>query len=177
MLRQHLDPRPRRHSARRDVLPEPAPTRVFLPDALDPIVVADVVDALELSERLERIPFGRDALVLLDAARVVTAIFCDPPAKAVLFPSWMSGAGFDLPFSHTVAVERARLARHDGPHPFDLDGFRSLRRVHERQGLHLLDVLLTDGDEVVSLALADDPLRAWRCDGCAGLRPTARATA
>ncbi len=175
MLRRHLDPEPSRHAPRRGR--PPSPTRVFLPDVLEPLVLADVVDALELSERLERVPFARDALVLLDAALVVTAIFCDPPAKAVLFPSWMTGAGFDLPFSHTLAIERAPAAHDDGPHAVDLDGFQSLRRVHARQGLHLLDVLLTDGDEVVSLALADDPVRAWRCDGCAAVRPNVRAPA
>jgi hypothetical protein len=175
MLRRHHPSSSRQRRAPRTRAP--AATRLFLPDPLDPLVVADAVDALELSERLERIPFQRDALVLLDAARVVTALFCDPPAKAALFPSWMTGDGFDMPFSHTLAVERAPVVCHDDPHSFDLDGFRSLRRVHARQGLHLLDVLLTDGDEVVSLALADDPRRAWRCDGCAALRAEPRAIA
>src|SRR3954452_13128428 len=109
----HLDPRPpRRHPHRRRA---PAATRVFLPDALEPVLVADAVHALELSQRLERIPFERDALVLLDAGRIVTAIFCDPPAKAVLFPSWMTGHGFDMPFSHTLAVERTPVVRSDPP--------------------------------------------------------------
>ena len=174
MLRQRHRPGPTERAPRRSRAPA---TRLFLPDPLDPLVVADAVDALELTERLGRIPFERDALVLLDAARVVTALFCDPPAKAALFPTWMHGDGFDMPFSHTLAVERAPAVQHDDPHSFDLDGFRSLRRVHARQGLHLLDVLLTDGDEIVSLALADDPQRAWHCDGCAALGPSSRAIA
>jgi hypothetical protein len=175
MLRpHHFGPHRQRRAAARSRSPA---TRLFLPDALDPLVVADVVDALELSERLARVPFERDALVLLDGARVVTALFCDPPAKAALFPSWMTGDGFDMPFDHTLAVERAPVVHHDDPHSFDLDGFRSLRRVHARQGLHLLDVLLTDGDEIVSLALADDPAGAWRCDRCAAMRPSSRAIA
>mgnify|MGYP006339135375 FL=1 len=49
-----------------------------------------------------------------------------------------------------------------GP-PSDVDrrGYHALRRAHMAQGLLLLDVLLTDGNRVRSLALGCDPDPVW----------------
>jgi hypothetical protein len=47
------------------------------------------------------------------------------------------------------------------PSADDRCGYLALRRLHMAQGLLLLDVLITDGDTVRSLAIGCDPDPIW----------------
>jgi len=47
------------------------------------------------------------------------------------------------------------------PDEKDRIGYFELRRIHMRQGLQLLDILIVDHERVQSLAIACDPDAVW----------------
>lgn len=140
---------------------------VFLPDPDDLLVVAGFADASVLA--LDVVELASDgtscteAVVLLDDDRRVTAILIDPPPEVALGVGLAAAEGvpgLEAPFAQTLIV----LARELVPLTPDDDvrqSFHTLRRAHAAQGLRLLDVVLTDGDRVHSVAIAVDRAPAW----------------
>ena len=133
---------------------------VVHPDPDEPIVIAGFAEAAALTFELFDLDMHREALVLLDELRHVTAILLDPPASVGVFIGRVDGAGLEVPFAQTlsIVVQPSVAAQ---PPDDEIDGYLALRRVHMLQGLLLLDVILTDGERVQSMAIAGDPDPIW----------------
>ena len=135
--------------------------RVWCPNPDTTVTVADFGDASSLAATIGVLAVQREALVLLDAHRRITAILVDPPGEVGLWVARLPIPGLDTPFCNTLVVSlRAELPA-GRPPEHDVEAYRALRRVHMAQGLHLIDVLLTDGDSVRSLAIGADPDPVW----------------
>jgi hypothetical protein len=133
---------------------------VVHPDPDEPIVVAGFAEAAALTFELFDLDIAREALVLLDEQRQVTAILVDPPASVGVFIGRVDAAGLEVPFAQTlsIVVQPAVTAT---PPVDEVEGYQALRRIHMLQGLLLLDVILTDGERVQSMAIAGDPDPIW----------------
>jgi hypothetical protein len=137
---------------------------VFTPDPEHPLVVRDFADAVTLAldlTDLPDLPVEHEALVLLDEQRRITAMLLDAPGEVSLFVGRAAVPGTEMPFCQTLCIELHRGLYDGPPRADDRRGYQSLRRVHMAQGLLLLDVLLTDGDGVRSLAIGCDPDPVW----------------
>ena len=69
--------------------------------------------------------------------------------------------GVEAPFCQTISIVIDPDVPAGPPSDVDRRGYHALRRAHMAQGLLLLDVLLTDGNKVRSLALGCDPDPVW----------------
>lgn len=123
-------------------------------------VLADFSDAAHLAFEVFDLPVEREALVLLDEFRRVTAILVDPPAPLGLLIGWSDLPGLEVPFCQTLSIVAVDSVG-GAPSEADLAGYHGLRRMHVLQGLQLLDVLLVAGERVQSLAIAGDPDAVW----------------
>ncbi len=134
---------------------------VYTPDPDHPLVVSDFADAAMLALEVVDLPAEHEVLVLLDERRRITAMLLDAPGEIGLFVGHCAPPGTEAPFCQTICIELQPSL--DGGPPSDADrrGYFALRRVHMAQGLLLIDVLLTDGESVRSLAIACDPEPVW----------------
>jgi hypothetical protein len=123
--------------------------------------VAEFGDAVALAIEVSSMPLQREALVLLDERRRITAILLDPPAEIGVWVGRWSGPGLETPFSSTLCVVIRDRVHGGPPHDDDRRAYQALRRIHMAQGLLLLDALVTDGDRVQSLAIGCDPDPVW----------------
>ena len=137
------------------------PWSIFHPGPDDSIVVAEFSDAVMLATEVFDLPVCHEVLVLLDERRRITAMLLDPPAEVGLLVGMVDMPGVEAPFCQTISIVIDADVP-DGP-PSDVDrrGYHALRRAHMAQGLLLMDVLLTDGNRVRSLALGCDPDPVW----------------
>ena len=117
---------------------------ICYPDPDDPIVIAGFGEAAMLATAVLDLEVHREVLVLLDPRRHVTALLLDPPAEVGLLVGMAAPPGVEAP-----------------PTEQDRRGYHALRRAHMAQGLLLLDVILTNGDTVRSLAIGCDPDPVW----------------
>lgn len=136
------------------------PCSVWLPHPEEPLVIAKFADAAALASSVLDMPIDKEALVLLDERRHVTALFADPPTALGLFVGWCDGPGLEVPFSQTMTICISDAVP-EMPDTDDRRGYFELRRIHLLQGLQLLDVLLVDHQRVSSLAIACDPDAVW----------------
>jgi hypothetical protein len=170
-LSRHADasaqPRLATHSVARSSLDELAlgsegdEFRLWLPQPDEPIVLASFTDVVSFALEVADLPVEREVMVLLDHRRRMTALLLDPPPPLGVLIGHTDIPGLDVPFSHTLSIvvtERVEMAPPDERHR---TGYHSLRRVHMAQGLTLLDIVLTDGEAVQSLAFACDPDPIW----------------
>ncbi len=135
---------------------------VYTPDPDRPLVVAEFGDAVSLAIDIpEVLPLRHEVLVLLDEQRRITAMLLDAPAEVGLFIGEFPPPGVVQPFCQTLCVVLQPEVPTGPPTDEDRRGYLALRRVHMTQGLQLLDVLLTDGDTVRSLAIGCDPDPIW----------------
>ncbi len=125
------------------------------------MVVAGFGDAALLATEVVSLPMRHEALVLLDEQRQVTSILLDPPPEVGLFVGHCPPPGAEAPFCQTLSVVLQHRVPTGPPDRADRQGYLALRRLHMTQGLLLLDVLLTDGDTVRSLAIGCDPDPIW----------------
>ena len=134
---------------------------VYHPDPDQPIVIAEFADAAMLAAEIGQLPVRHEAVVLLDARRRVTAILLDPPAEVGLLVGLAQLPGVETPFCQTLCLVLDDKVRGGPASDDDSRGYHALRRAHMAQGLLLLDVLITDGDVVRSLAIGCDPDPVW----------------
>jgi len=134
--------------------------------------VAEFGDAVALALEVTALPVHREALVLLDERRRITAILLDPPAEVGVWVGRCAGPGLETPFSNTICIIVRDHVKGGPPSSEDRSSYQALRRIHMAQGLLLLDALLTDGDRVQSLAIGCDPDPVW-FDEFAPLDPAA----
>jgi len=85
----------------------------------------------------------------------------DPPAEVGLLVGMAELPGIEAPFCHTLCIVVEPCVGGGPPSDDERRGYFALRRAHMAQGLLLLDVILTDGDTIRSLAIACDPDPAW----------------
>lgn len=137
------------------------PWSIFHPNPDDPIVVAEFSDAVMLATEVLDMPVCHEVLVLLDARRRITAMLLDPPAEVGLLIGMAQLPGVEAPFCQTISIVIDDEVPEGPPSEVDRRGYHALRRAHMAQGLLLLDVLLTDGNLVRSLALGCDPDPVW----------------
>jgi hypothetical protein len=145
---------------------------IVAPDPDQPMIVAGFGDAALLATEITSLPVQHEALVLLDEQRRVTAMLLDAPAEIGLFVGLYPPPGVEAPFCQTMAVVLHDHVPTGPPEPFDRDGYLALRRLHMTQGLLLLDVLITDGDTVRSLAIGCDPDPIWYDEFAPNVHPT-----
>lgn len=131
------------------------------PDPDDPMVVAGFGEAAMLATEVLDLPVRHEVLVLLDERRRVTAMLLDPPPEVGLFVSLAELPGLEAPFCQTMCIVIDARVYPGAPTEHDRRGYHALRRAHMAQGLLLLDVILTDGDTVRSLAIGCDPDPVW----------------
>ncbi len=135
---------------------------VFTPEPDHPLVVAEFGDAVSLATDItDLLPARHEVLVLLDEHRHITAILLDPPAEVGLFVAHVAPPGVEAPFCQTLSIVLQDHVPTGPPSDGDRQGYLALRRIHMVQGLQLLDVLLTDGEVVRSLAIGCDPDPIW----------------
>ncbi|MBI4883414.1 MAG: hypothetical protein HY826_05100 [Actinobacteria bacterium] len=134
---------------------------ILHPGPEDSIVIAQFADAVMLATEVFDLPVCHEVLVLLDEHRRVTAILLDPPADVGLFIGMVELPGVEAPFCQTISIVIDPHVPAGPPSDNDRCGYHALRRAHMAQGLLLLDVLLTDGENVRSLAIGCDPDPAW----------------
>ena len=113
---------------------------IFHPDPDEPIVLSGFAEAAALAFDVVELPAQHEIVVLLDERRTVTAMLLDPPAEVGLLVGMAELPGIEAPFCQTLCI----VVEH-----------------HVGGGLLLLDVILTDGDTIRSLAIACDPDPAW----------------
>ena len=135
---------------------------IFTPNPDEPLVVAEFGDAAWLALDLpEVMPMRHEALLLLDELRQVTAVLLDPPSEVGLFVGHCTPPGAEAPFCQTLSVVLLPEVQVGPPTEHDRQGYQALRRLHMAQGLQLMDVLLTDGEHVRSMAIGCDPDPIW----------------
>jgi hypothetical protein len=137
------------------------PCFVWLPNADEPLVVAEFSDAASLASAVLDMPVQHEVLVLLDERRNVTAMISDPPTDLGLFVGWCDGPGLEVPFAQTMMICIGQHVAEAPPRDVDRHGYFELRRIHMLQGLQLLDVLVVDHERVQSLSIACDPDSIW----------------
>ncbi|MCB0957748.1 MAG: hypothetical protein KDB12_16465, partial [Ilumatobacter sp.] len=91
----------------------------------------------------------------------VTAMLLDPPPEVGLFVGLAQLPGLETPFCQTLSIVVQAHVETGPPTDDDRRGYQALRRAHMAQGLLLLDVVITDGDTVRSLAIGCDPDPVW----------------
>lgn len=160
-----LSPRLRLPRRRQPLLPLQSDDHdwyVFVPPADPELFVREFGDAVSLAFDVQELfPVRGEALVLLDEHRRVTGVLLDPPAEVGLFVGHHAPPGLEAPFCQTLCIVLQGHVPAGPPTMADRDGYHALRRVHMAQGLLLLDVLLTDGEAVRSLAIGCDPDPVW----------------
>ncbi|MFM8267445.1 MAG: hypothetical protein ACKOA2_05445 [Ilumatobacteraceae bacterium] len=136
---------------------------IFLPDPDDPLIVSGFGEAALLAAAVVDLPVHHEVLVLLDAHRRVTAMLLDPPAEVGVLVGLADLPGAETPFSQTLVVLLANDATpvNGAPSADERYGYRALRRIHMAQGLLLLDIVVTDGETVRSIAIGCDPDPVW----------------
>jgi len=131
------------------------------PDPDDPIIVAGFGEAAMLATELIDLPVRHEVVVLLDERRRVTALLLDPPPEVGLLVGMVSLPGLETPFCQTMCIVFEPSVQGGPPSDADRRGYHALRRAHMAQGLLLLDVIVTDGDTVRSIAIGCDPDPVW----------------
>jgi len=134
---------------------------IFHPDPDEPIVLLGFGDAAMLALDVLDMPVQREVLVLLDERRRVSALLLDPPPEVGMLIGIVPLPGVEAPFCQTMCIVIEPVVHGGPPAAQDRRGYHALRRAHMAQGLLLLDVVLTDGDSVRSLAIGCDPDPAW----------------
>lgn len=134
---------------------------ILHPPTDDAIILAEFSDAAALAAELSELQVQREALALIDARRRVTAILIDPPAEVGLLVGLVDLPGVEAPFCQTMSIVIDDRVPTGAPSDEDRQGYHALRRAHMAQGLLLMDVLVTDGTIVRSLAIGCDPEPVW----------------
>lgn len=127
----------------------------------EPIIISGFGEAAMLALDAVDLPAQQEVLVLLDERRSVTALLLDPPAEVGLLVGLAALPGIETPFCQTLCIEIQPSVEPGPPSEHDRRGYQALRRAHMAQGLLLLDIILTDGDTVRSLAIGCDPDPVW----------------
>ncbi|MDO8364004.1 MAG: hypothetical protein Q7V88_13995 [Actinomycetota bacterium] len=134
---------------------------IFHPDPDEPMIVDGFGEAAQLAAAVADMAVQHEAVVLLDERRRITAMLIDPPAEVGLLVGMAALPGVETPFCQTLCIVIEPEVRTGPPTEHDRRGYLALRRAHMAQGLLLLDVILTDGDTIRSLAIGCDPDPVW----------------
>ncbi|MFM7685062.1 MAG: hypothetical protein ACKPDI_03935 [Actinomycetota bacterium] len=134
---------------------------VLVPPPDEPILVPSFREAVMLAMDIRELPVQHEALLLLDERRHVAGLLLDPPAEVGLLIGAVLPDDCDLRFSQTIDIVLRDTVAPGPPDDHDREGFEALRRIHLAQGLLLMDVLITDGDNVRSMAIACEPEPIW----------------
>lgn len=134
---------------------------LFLPDPDDPLALTGFAEAACLALDIVDLPVRREVVALLDERRRVTALLLDPPAEVGMFVGRADLPGVEAPFCQTLLVVVVDEIDPGRPGADDVCAYHAIRRAHMAQGLVLLDVVITDGDHVMSVAIGCDPDPAW----------------
>lgn len=135
------------------------------PDS-EPLIIADIGDAIGLTFSLFNTEMRDAALIMLDSRRHVVAIVLDPPAEAGCPVRWIRQvdagdefAGFEFAQAIIVVV-KDDIA--DGPATtVEALVYEAMRADSLAQDVLLLDMILATPDKIRSLAFALDPDCVW----------------
>lgn len=137
---------------------------IFIPDPLDggdDLSLPSFGHAARLAvDLVESGLITSEGLILLDERRRMVAVLCDVPGELGLLAGTVEFVGV-APYCQVIdVVVRAEIV--EGPAGADdRSKFEALSQHMRRQGLLLLDVILTNADKVQSLSIACDPQSVW----------------
>lgn len=135
---------------------------IYVPDPEAPLALTAFGDAVSLALDVgDLLPARHEVVVLLDEHRRISGMLLDPPAEVGLFVGRCTPPGLEAPFCQTLTIVLRDHVPTGPPEAHDVRGYQALRRIHMAQGLLLLDVLVSDGDAVRSLAIGCDPDPIW----------------
>ena len=135
---------------------------IYVPDPEAPLSVTAFGDAVSLALDIgDLLPARHEVVVLLDEHRQISGMLLDPPAEVGLFVGACTPPGLEAPFCQTLTIVLRDRVPTGPPDTHDVRGYHALRRIHMAQGLQLLDVLVSDGEAVRSLAIGCDPDPIW----------------
>lgn len=134
---------------------------ICFPDPDEPIIVGGFGEAAMLASDVLELPVQHEVVVLLDERRAVTALLLDAPPEVGLLVGMAALPGLEAAFCQTMCIVIQPHVPLGPPAEADRRGYHALRRAHMAQGLLLLDVIVTDGDTVRSLAIGCDPDPVW----------------
>ena len=135
---------------------------IYVPDPEAPLSLVAFGDAVSLAlDIADLLPARHEVLVLLDEHRQISGMLLDPPGEVGLFVGQHTPPGLEAPFCQTLAIVLQDHVPTGPPVEAEVRGYQALRRIHMAQGLQLLDVLVSDGDAVRSLAIGSDPDPIW----------------
>lgn len=152
---------PRRRHAALQLEADDHSFSILLPHPDEPLVVAGFGDAVALALDAVDMRVDKEVLVLLNERREITALLLGPPADVGVFIGMADLPGLETPFCQTLSIVVDSIVQPGPPSEHDRIGYHALRRAHMAQGLLLLDVLISDGDNVRSLAIGCDPDPVW----------------
>jgi hypothetical protein len=126
----------------------------------DPIVVATIVEAIELVFELFEMPMRDAALMLLDARRRLVGVILDPPADIGCLTSWAQSSDV-ADFCQTILVVVEDDIADGAPQEREIVVFEALSRQALEHNVLMLDMILANPDKVRSMAFATDPNCIW----------------
>lgn len=127
----------------------------------DPIVVATIVDAIELVFELFEMPMRDAALMLLDARRRLVGVILDPPPEIDCLTAWAQSSEGVSEFCQTILVVVADDITDGPPAEMETVVFDAMSRQALAHNVLMLDMILANPDKVRSMAFATDPNCVW----------------
>jgi len=126
----------------------------------DPIIVATIVDAIELVFELFEMPMSDAALMMLDARRRLVGVILDPPADIDCLTSWAQNSDV-ADFCQMILVVVDDEIADGAPREKEIVVFEALSRQALEHNVLMLDMIVANPDKVRSMAFATDPNCIW----------------
>jgi len=159
--RHHPPARARSRRRTRAIDCEGSSCLLWIPQAdSDPIIVATIVDAIELVFELFEMPMLDAALLMLDARRRLVGVILDPPADVDCLTGWAQRSGV-ADFCQTILVVVEDDIGEGAPQERETAVFEALSRQALEHNVLMLDMILANPDKVRSMAFATDPNCIW----------------
>ena len=131
------------------------------PPGAEPIILANVGDAIGFVFGLFELPMEDAALLLLDARRRLVGVILDPPPDIDCVTEWAQSTGGVAEFCQMIlVVVEGDIA--DGP-PRERESrvFEAIGQQALEHNVLLLDMIFANPDKVRSMAYATDPSCVW----------------
>jgi len=129
------------------------------PDS-EPIVIADIGDAIGLVFELFEMPMRDAALLMLDARRRLVGVILDLPPE-VDCPIAMAQSSGVADFCQTIMVVVEENIADGPPRDAEIRVFEALSQQAVEHNVLMLDMILANPDKVRSMAFATDPHCIW----------------
>ena len=127
----------------------------------EPVVVATILDAIELVFELFEMPMREAALMMLDARRRLVAVILDPPPEIECLIGWAQSSEVAIDFCQSILVVFENDITDGPPSEMETVVFDAMSQQSLEHDVLLLDMILANPDKVRSMAFATDPNCVW----------------